>query len=167
MAFFSQHFDDPTLGDPAAPAFLNHARQFGFQSVEPRDTALHGHKMLPRNGVHSGTGSAGVVRQRQQGTDTIQREAQLAAVPDEGQPVYMLPGVGSMVSGRAGRDGQNAGFLVIADRLDFSAGERCQIAYGERGRGYRCDPLEPLVATGSICCGDRKPQGEVAWKPPS
>ncbi len=64
---------------------------------------------------------SGIVDQVEQLADVVEGEAELATVPDEGQPVEVPPVVAPLVAFAAQRLGHEADPLVIAHRLDLRA----------------------------------------------
>src|SRR5579863_8019522 len=137
MGLVCQNLDHPAVPDPSAAAPLDHARELGFKSLQSRNPITHGVEVLSGNGIHLRARAIRVVRQREEGPDALQREAERTAMSDEGQPVSMSPGVGSMVAAGPGRRRQQASLLVIADRLDLRPRLTCEVAYGE-GQAILC-----------------------------
>src|SRR5690348_687021 len=91
----------------------------------------------------------------QQGADVLERKAQLARAPDEGEDADILPAVDAATGGGALRGGQHLDPLVVTDRLDIDPAAFRQFADGQvfgtwRRNGAHEKRLDPVVATGSI-----------------
>ena len=83
MRVIAQHLDDPAIGYRVTGTLHHHALQFGFQGHKPRKAALNLGKLRPCNGVCSGAGLIGIVRQAEQIADCLQRKTKLAGMTDE------------------------------------------------------------------------------------
>jgi hypothetical protein len=116
-----RQFDDSAISDPPLSALIHHARQLGFQSLQPSNAASHGGQMVPGDRVDGRAGPSGIVRHRQHRADGVDREAQFAAMPDESQPIGMGLRIDPVVAGGARRWRQYADLFVITDRLDLGA----------------------------------------------
>ena len=114
-------FDDAALGDSPAATTPDHAFEFDCQCLQARDPAFHLLKLPPGDAVDGRAGAVGLVRQAQQLSDSIQREAQFPAVADECQSFKMLTSEAPLVALGARRIRHQADLLVVADRLDLTA----------------------------------------------
>lgn len=80
--------------------------QLAPERLEPREPRLDGGELRPRDGVGLRAGLIGPVLEAQEVTDGTEREAQLAGVADEGQPLPRGLTVEALVADRAlGRSG--------------------------------------------------------------
>lgn len=97
----AEHFNHSAVGNRAPGALHDHALKLRLERCEPRDALLHGRELSARNGISCGTGLVGVVREAQKVADRLKREAQLAGVADEGQPLLGAASIKALVSGAA------------------------------------------------------------------
>ena len=85
MGSVRQRFQDPAVGDPIAAARGDHAFQVGLEGPQPGDAAPHIFEVSPRDPGHRRARLLRVAGKLQELTDGGLREAELTAVPDEGE----------------------------------------------------------------------------------
>ena len=137
----AQHLDHPAIGDLPACALHDHAFEFGFQRGQPRKAAFNLGQLRPGDGIGGGAGLIRIVRQAEKIADRFEREAQIARMPDEGQPFQRLAAVEPLVARAAFGFGQEADLLVVADRRHLHPGRLAQFSDGQHQI-----PLEAIVA---------------------
>lgn len=137
----AENLDYPAVRDPAARALHHHALKFRLQSGQPRKAAFNLGQLCPCDGIGGGAGLVGFVRQAQEVADCLEREAKVACVTDERQPVERLVSVEPLVPGAAFGLGQEADLLVVADGRHLHPRVLSQFSDGQHQI-----PLEPIVA---------------------
>ena len=126
-----QDFDDPAVGDLAAPAPLDHPRQLSAQGTQPDHAALDLVELTPGDLVGTCARLLGMVGQVQQLTYRFQRKPQLASMADESEPLQQLLVVEPLVALAAWRYRQQPNLLVVTDGRHFGARQPGQMADGE------------------------------------
>lgn len=137
----TQNFDDPAIGNLAARTLHDHALEFGFQRGQARKATFDFDQLRPSDGISGGTGLVGIVRQAQEIPDRLEREAQIARMPNEGEPFHRLAAIKPLVARAAFGFGKEADLLVIADRRNLHSGGFAQFSDGQHQI-----PLEAIVA---------------------
>lgn len=99
-------------------------------ALQVPDLALYVFKMTARHTVRIRARLIGVMGERKQFTDLIDREAKFAPAPDEGETFNECIVVLPVPVTRATRGRQQLDFLVVADCFDIDAGELAQRTYG-------------------------------------
>src|SRR3546814_14702012 len=80
-----QHLQYTAVCGSAPAALAHHALQLRAKRLEPGKHLLHLSQLSPRDLVGLGTWPARVIGQIKQLEDCVERKAQLARMPDEGQ----------------------------------------------------------------------------------
>jgi len=109
------------------------ARQFLFQTFQPGDALADRGEMRGRDTVRLVMGHGGVLAQADQFANRLERQAEIAGMADEGQPVEFGAGVAALVAGGTFRRVDQAHLLVIADGRHLDAGASRHFADGEHG----------------------------------
>ena len=112
----TEYLDDPAVGDPAARALHHHAFKLGLEGCQPRKAIFDFEKLCLCDGICGGAGLIRVVGKAEKVADRLEREPQVARVPDEGKPVECLGPIEPLIAGAALGLGQKADLLVVADR---------------------------------------------------
>lgn len=141
LRVIAQHLDHPASFDPPAFALLDHSAQLNLERLQAGDPAFHLAQLGLRDPVGVLAGLVGGIRQAQQLADSIQRKAELPAVPDECQALHVSRPIAALVACRSGGRRHDADFLVVPDRLDLAAGLSCQASDREFILGQRNSPL--------------------------
>jgi len=85
-------------------------------------------KLAPRELIDCIARLLRTIREAQQLADCLERKAELAAVPDEREPLYVRLPIATLVPSGTNGLGHEADLLVVADRLDLAAGCARKIA---------------------------------------
>ncbi len=131
------------LGDTPARALHDHAFQFSFQRRQPDNAAFDLGKLRLGDRIGGSAGLVGFIREAEKVADCLQGKAQLACVPDVGQPRKGFAAVEPLVSRAAFGLGEKADLLVVADRRYHHPGRLAQFSDGQHQI-----PLEAVVARG-------------------
>jgi hypothetical protein len=136
-----QGFDNPTFGNGAAVARVDHGLQLAAERGQISELPVHLAQMPVGDAVDTGAVAGPVIRQTQQRPHLIEREAQIARAPDERQAAKLSRAIGAVVARAAGGRWQQADALVISHRLDLGVRRLAEIADRQR------HALDPVVAT--------------------
>lgn len=127
----AKHLDNPAIGNPSARALVNHTFQLGLQRRQSCQSAFDFGQLRPGYGICGGAGLVGVVQETKEVANRLDREAQIACMPDEGQPFDSLAIVEPLMSRAALGLWQEADLLVVADGRHLHAGLRPELSNGE------------------------------------
>ena len=137
----AQHFDDPTVGNLPARALQNHAFKLRLQRGQAREAAFDLSQLRLCDGIGCRARLIGSVRQTEEIADRFQREAQIARMPDEGEPFHRLAAIEPLIACAAFGFRKEADLLVVADRRHLHPGGLAQFSDGQHQI-----PLEAIVA---------------------
>ena len=137
----AQDLDDMTIGNPPARALHDHTFKLGLQRGQARKAAFNLGQLRLRDGIGCRARLIGSVRQTEKVPDRFQREAQIARMPDEGEPFHRLAAIEPLIARAAFGFGKKANLLVIADRRNLHPGGLAQFSDGQHQI-----PLEAIVA---------------------
>jgi hypothetical protein len=105
----------------APSALREHALELALQHRQPSQPPLDLLELAPLKLIDGIARLLRAIRQAEQLVDRLERETELTAVADEGEPVNMPLSVAALVAGDAGRLGHEPDLLVVADRLHLAA----------------------------------------------
>lgn len=127
----AQYFDDPAVRNAPTRALNDHTFKFGLQSGQARKAAFNLGQLRLRDGIGGGARLIGSVRQTEKVPDRFQREAQIARMPDEGEPFHRLAAIEPLVARAALGLGKQADLLIIADRGNLHPSGLAQFSDGQ------------------------------------
>lgn len=111
-------------------------------------------QVLARDRVDLSTRSLTVLGEVEQASHRIEREAEVAALPDKDETMHICLAVKAVTAFAACRLSKQADALVVADRRNLAACPGGELANREWWREWWLwqwwNPLEPLVTRGSI-----------------
>jgi hypothetical protein len=127
----AKDLDDPAIGDPPARALHDHALLFRLQRGKAHQATFHLGQLRLGDGVGGSAALVGMVRQAEQVADCLEREAKIAGMPDEGQPLRRLAALKPLVAGTALSLGQESDLFVIADGRHLHPGRLPEFSDGQ------------------------------------
>lgn len=109
-------------------------RQFRLQSPEPPDAGADLIEMRARQFMRPRAGRAAIFADRNQIADHRDGQAEIARLPNEGQPLPPGAVIAALTAFRALNRRDQADFLIIADRRRLHAGAFCKLTDRKHGR---------------------------------
>jgi len=122
--------------DRRVTAFVQHVLQCTSHSREEAELLRDFCDVLTCQAVDIAARTIRFGREIEETADCIQREAELAASPDEGESANVNPRVGPVAACCPGRRVQEPEALVIADGGRFAVGQRRHLADRESFFGH-------------------------------
>ncbi len=123
-----QHLDDAAVLDTPAGALIEHAVQFALERPEPGDSLLDLREARTGDGIGRGTGLTGTFGKTEQVPDRADREAEVARVADEAQPLEVGPAIAPLVAAGTARCVDQPDLFIVADRRNLHPAAPRQLA---------------------------------------
>ncbi len=127
----ANRFEHRAVRHIGAGTFRSGFGKNSFNTPEIRDPRANVGKVPFRSLFDLCAGWSTAVLKAQKSPDIVHREPEFAGPQDEAQACGMGRGVDAVTCVRSGRVGQEADFLVVADRLDVAAGRAGQVSSRE------------------------------------
>jgi hypothetical protein len=121
MRVVRERLDNAAVAHAASSTLLDHPLELGLEYREAGEPLFDLRELAPRELIDGIARLLRTIRQAEQLADRLEREAELAAVPDEGQAVGVPLVVTALVASRARRLRHEPDLLVVADRLHLAA----------------------------------------------
>lgn len=97
-SFWRQGFNNPAIGDDAAPTLVDHPVEFGLERQQISDLLFHLCTVFASDGVNCRAGLPAIVGEREKRPDLVEREAEVTCPTDEAQSVKMIRLIGPVVA---------------------------------------------------------------------
>jgi hypothetical protein len=145
----SQRLDDATVGNSAALASIDELVQHAAQFDQTSKLAFHVGQVSPRKLADFGAGALPIIGYPHQIPHCVQRISQLAAPPEETQPLNMRPPIGPVIATCARRRRQQTNPFIVMHGLSVGTGNSSEFANG-KCLGEHCGPCS--CYSGHVAC---------------